>query len=42
MEMRRNKIKSLSGLANIPNLKELYLAENEIRSFEGLKNMQNL
>ena len=30
------KLKSLNGLRNLLNLKELYLAENKLENFSGL------
>ena len=37
LEMRRNKVVALTIFANMPELKELYLAENKIKTMVGLE-----
>jgi hypothetical protein len=37
--MRRNKLKNLEGIQNMPNLTEFYCAENEITTFEHITNV---
>jgi hypothetical protein len=36
MELRKNKLTNCMGMRNMPNLVELYLAENEIVTMEGI------
>jgi len=35
LELRKNKLTNVQGLGNLPNLHELYLAENEISDITG-------
>ena len=37
LELRRNKISSMQGLAGMAELAELYIAENKIKSLGGLE-----
>jgi Leucine-rich repeat (LRR) protein len=41
LELRGNKLTSLAGL-NLPNLKKLFLAANEITSLEGIDQLKSL
>lgn len=34
LEIKTNKLKDLTGIKNCPNLKELYVDENELRNFK--------
>ena len=42
LELRKNKLKNLKGLENMPMLTELYIAENELTTIDGLKNIPSL
>ena len=42
LEMRKNKLRKLEGLSNMPHLVELYLSENDISDFRGLRNLPKL
>jgi len=42
LELRKNKLTSFKGIANMPKLQELFAAENEITSLEGLENLPSL
>ena len=42
MELRKNKLRKLKGIANMKNLKELYVCENEVTDIRGIENLPNL
>ena len=39
LEMRKNQLTDLRGIANMPELRELYLAENQINNIGEISNL---
>jgi hypothetical protein len=39
LELRRNKVGPLTVFVNVPELRELYLAENKVKSILGIETM---
>ena len=36
LELRKNKLRKLKGIANMKNLKQVYVCENELTDIRGL------
>jgi len=42
LELRRNKVTVLTVFNNLPELREIYLAENKIKAIQGIETLVNL